>query len=243
LAYINYIYLPSRGTARVYKDDSHAVKNRSINLPKGARDIKVSYDGMYVAYRLSNDLIISMADSKKAVKVPDAQEGELTFFRWLPDRDMLVYATKEPGGEKGQVCISTYDINSNLARSYPIIIGLPEDSEIIDIELSPLTNVVYVMIRINDEKAKVYKFDIMDNLDYIMTTGVRTIIKTNMYSDNLIYQAEDGKIKVRNGSTGNTTEIPIEEANQLLAVDNKDYIYAAVCDDEGNITSFYKGKA
>lgn len=243
LAYINYIYIPSRGFASVFKEDSPEVKNRSITLPKGARDITVSHDGVYAAYRVENDLFVLKTDSNKAVKVPIPHGSETTFIRWLPDRDMLVFAEKEPGGGKGHVCISTYDINSELVRSYPVITGLPEGSEITGIELSPLTNVVYAIIRVNDDTVKVYKFDIMDNLHYVMTTDPGTILKANMYADNLIYQEEVGKIKIRNGGTGNTAEIPVKEANQLLGVDDMDFIYAAACGDDGSISRIYRGKA
>jgi len=219
-----------------------AVKNRSIRLPKGAGDVKVSRDGLYAAYRLYDDLYIVVSGSGKTIKVPDENGGELTFFRWLPDRDMLVYSKKEPGGKEGRVCICTYDINSELLRSYPVIKGLPEGAEITGIELSPLTNVVYVGIKVSDDRLNIYKFDIMDNLHFVMTTGTGTVYRTNMYSDYLVYQADDGGIMLRNGNSGNIAGIPVEDANLLLAVDDKDYIYAAACEG-GNITRIYRGKA
>ena len=104
---------------------------------------------------------------------------------------MLIYSIKEPEGITGRVRISTYDISAELDRSYPDIKNLPSGSEIIEIELSPLTNIVYPMIKTSSSRARIYKFDIMDNLSLIMKTDLSTIIKETMYSDRLIYQTAE----------------------------------------------------
>lgn len=244
LSYINFIYLPGRGSikATMYEADAAPVKNRSFKLPDEAKDVTVSFDGLYVAYRQGNELIIADIDSRKTIKTLNPSDGAFTYFRWLPDREMLIYSIKEPGGKTGQVCISTYDIGPELDRSYPNIKGMPEGSEIIDIELSPLTNLVYPMIKTSKTKAKIYKFDIMDNLKYIMSTGITTVIKETMYTDSLVYQLSNGEIRIRNGKTGNTSRLPIKDAKLLLTTDDNDFIYTAATDENGKVTTIYSGK-
>jgi hypothetical protein len=145
LAYFNFIYLPNRGKYKVtaYEADFVQRKNRSYVLPRGAIVVSVSFDGLYAAYKKENNVVIVDVDKKKIIKELDTAGGSITYCRWLPDRDMLIYAVKEPDGERGQVRIATYDIGPGLERSYPDIENLPEGSEVINIELSPLTNVVY----------------------------------------------------------------------------------------------------
>lgn len=244
LSYINFIYLPGRGAikATMYEAETAAVKNRSFNLPDGVGDVTVSFDGLYVAYRQGNELVIADIDRRKNIKTLDPLGGAFTYFRWLPDREMLIYSTKEPEGKSGRVRISTYDIGPELERSYPDIKSLPEGSEIIDIELSPLTNIVYSMIKISKTKTKIYKFDIMDTLKFIMTTGISTVIKETMYTDSLIYQSSDGKIRIRNGKSGKTSQIPVKEAKLLLSADDNDFIYAAAIDENNKLTDIYSGK-
>lgn len=244
LAYVNYVYLPGRGAFRAtaYNDEAPGVKNRSFKLPEGASGISVSFDGLYAAYRLGDSLEIADIDRKKTVKRLSPAGGEFTYFRWLPDREMLIYSIREPEGKDGRVRISTYDIGPELDRSYPDIKNLPENSAIVDIELSPLTNIVYPKIQTSDTRARIYKFDIMDNLRLIMKTDLDTVITETMYSDNLIYQPAGKKILVRNGKSGKTSNIPVKEANKLLAVDDRDYIYAAATDDDGMLTAVYYGK-
>mgnify|MGYP001017849639 CR=1 FL=1 len=244
LSYLNFIYLPGRGAvkATLYEEDAVQIKNRSMKLPKDVKDVTVSFDGLYTAWISGNKLVISDVVSGKTIKELSPPGGSFTFFRWLPDRDMLIYSIKEPDNKKGRVRISTYDIGPELERSYPDIKGLPEGSETIDIELSPLTNVVYPMIKTSETRARIYKFDIMDNLSLIMKTDLTTVIKETMYSDRLIYQTSDGKIKIRNGKNGKTSLIPVKNANLLLEVDDRDFIYAAITDDRGEITEIYFGK-
>lgn len=244
LSYINFIYLPGRGAvkATMYQGEMEAIKNRSIKLPDGASEVKVSFDGLYAAYRLENEVLVADIDRKKTIKKLTPSGGVFTYFRWLQDREMLIYSIKEPDGMSGKVRISTYDIVPELERSYPDIKGLPKGSEVIDLELSPLTNIVYPMVKISETKAKIYKFDIMDNLKLIMTTGISTIIKETMYTDSLAYQPADGKIRMRSGKTGKITQMPVKEAKLLLATDDNDDIYLAATDENKKITALYSGK-
>ncbi len=245
LSYVNFVYLPGRGSVRatMYEEEVPKVKDRSLKLPEDAKDVTVSFDGLYVAYRQDDSLVIANIDSRKTVKSLKPSGGRFAYFRWLPDREMLIYSISEPEGKKGRVRISTYDIGPELERSYPDIKGLPEGSEIIDIELSPLTNIVYPMIKTGKTKAKIYKFDIMDNLTFIMNTDVSTIIKETMYTDSLIYQTSDGGIRIRNGKSGKTSRLPVKEAKLLLAADDFDFIYAGAADENGRIMAIHYGKA
>jgi len=244
LAYINYIYLPGRGAFRAtaYEVQTAAVKNRSYNLPEGAREIKVTNDGLYAAYIVENHIEIVDLDNRKTVKKLNRSGGSFGYFRWLPDRDMLIYTIKEPEGKSGRVRISTYDIVPELDRSYPDIVNLPAGSTVIDLQLSPLTNIVYPMIQTSDTRVRIYQFDIMDDLELIMKADFGMIIRETMYEDNLIYQPVGEKIVVRNGRTGKKSNLPVKEADLLLAVDDVDFVYAASTDDAGKITAIHFGK-
>lgn len=244
LAYVNYVYLPGRGAFRAtaYETQAVAVKNRSYKLPDDASGIKVSFNGLHIAYMLDGRLEIVDTDSKKVIKKLNPPGGTFSYYRWLPDREMLIYTIKEPEGKDGRVRISTYDIGPELDRSYPDIKNLPKDSAVIDLQLSPLTNIVYPMIQTSDTRVRIYQFDIMDDLELIMKADLGMIIRETMYDDNLIYQTVGGKIIVRNGRTGKKTGLPVKEAVLLLAVDDMDFIYAAATDEAGKVTAIHYGK-
>lgn len=244
LAYVNYVYLPGRGAFRAtaYEAQAVAVKNRSYKLPDDASGIKVSFNGLHIAYMLDDSLEIVDTDSKKIIKKLKPSGGTFSYYRWLPDREMLIYTIKEPEGKSGRVRISTYDIGPGLDRSYPDIKSLPEGSTVIDLQLSPLTNIVYPMIQSSDTRVRIYQFDIMDDLELIMKADLGMIIRETMYDDNLIYQPVGEKIIVRNGRTGKKTGLPIKGAALLLAVDDLDFIYVSSTDEAGKVETIHYGK-
>ena len=104
-----------------------------------------------------------------------------------------------------------------------------------------MTNIVYPMIKTSNTRARVYRFDIMDNLSLIFKTDLTTIIKETMYTDNLVYQLAGERISVRNGHTGKTIYIPVKEANLLLDIDGSDVLYAGAADQSGSVTEIYYG--
>lgn len=245
LSYAEFIYLPNRGTvkATAYQTEDAAVASKNLKISSDMEDITVSYNGFYVACRQNNKLVISDIRSRKKVKTIDSKGGNFTYFRWLPDRDMLIYSISEPDGEKGKVRISTYDVGPDLERSYPKITNLTDGSEVVDIELSPLTNVVYSVIKTGESRVRVYKFNIMDDLSSIMSTGINTVFKETMYADNLIYQVEDGKITIRSGKSGGKNYIPVKGKLKLLSLDADDNIYAGSLDASGNVIAVNYGKS
>lgn len=244
LSWLNFIYLPGRGQFRstMYETELHTVRDRSYRLPEGASDISVSFDGLYAAFRLDEEIVVADLDSGEEIKRLGPDGGEFTYHRWLPDREMLIYAIKEPEGNSGRVRISTHDVVPGLDRSYPDIKGLPEGSGVIGIELSPMTNIVYPMIKTSNTRARVYRFDIMDNLSLIFKTDLTTVIKETMYTDNLVYQLAGERISIRNGHTGKTIYIPVKEANLLLDIDGSDVLYAGAADKSGGVTAIYYGR-
>lgn len=244
LAYINFIYLPNRGniTASAFNFAEDSIKDKSVRLPEGASNISVSFNGLFAAYKMGNKLEIFDIEAKKVLKALEVKGGEISYLRWLPDRDILIYSVKEPEGKQGQVQLLTYDLAAGVERNYPRLKGLPDQSEVVDIELSPLTNIVYFMVKTSDTRTKIYSYNIMDKLKLIMNANVKTIIKETAYEDNLIYSDTSGRIYIRDGKNGNKNKIAFEDKMTLLAVDDEDNIYAGALSDDGMVKSIYIGK-
>ncbi len=244
-SYLEFVYLPNRGAvkATAFELPDTAVKSRSIKIPADAKGACVSFDGSYAVYLQGEKLVVADTKNGKNLKTLNASGGEFSFYRWLPDRDMLIYSIKEPEGKKGQVMISTFDLRPDLERSYPNITGLPAGSSVTEIELSPLTNVVYAMVKTGETRIKVYKYNIMDNLTSVMNASVKAVFKETLYSDNLVYQEPGKRVTIRSGKNGKSTYIPVKGNFQLLALDDEDNIYAGELDDSGKITAVHYGKA
>lgn len=246
LSYVNFVYLPNRGAikATMYQYAEDTLENRSVRLPSDAENIKVSYNGLFAAYNVGSGGNITIMDIQKSrvIKTLKPSEGEFTYFRWLPDRDMLIYSLKTDGKSRVQVTISTFEIGTSLDRSYPQIKDLPLGSAISDIELSPLTNLVYVLINTGASRTKLYKYNIMDNLSFIMNGGTGLQIKETAYSDTLFFQDGNGSVMKRNGKTGKTSTAITADHTRLLAVDSEDKAYIGSLDSNGLVTEISFGK-
>lgn len=246
LSYMEFIYLPNRGavTATSFEPGKTAVKSKSMKLPGDAQGVLVSFNGVHAAYMQGEKLVVADIDrGGKVLKTLEAAGGKFGYYRWLPDRDMLIYSITEPEGKKGQVLVSTLDLGPMLERSYPKMTGLPHGSAVTDIELSPLTNIVYTMVKTSETAIKVYKYNIMDDLTYVMKANTEAVFKETSYTDNLIYQDKGGKITIRNGTTAKKTYLPVKGTMKLLAVDAEDNIYAGQLNDGGKVIKVHYGRS
>jgi len=244
LAYFNFIYIPGRNNVRatMYELPEDKVENREIKIPLEAEKVRVSYNGSYAAYIIDGNLEIAGIENKRFKKVIKRSGEIFSHVRWLPDRDMLIYSLKSSDSSARYVEIATYDLDAGVERSYPKIEDLPKGSEVTSIELSPLTNIVYVKIKVGDSTSKVYKYNIMDNLKFVVTLDNNTVMKETFYSDNLVYQGQSYKIFVRNGRTNTSKTLAFKGKMVLLGVDSEDNIYAGELDKDNKVCKVYYGK-
>ena len=182
-------------------------------------------------------------NEKKIVKLIDSDNGEINYYRWVPDRNIVIYSFKSSGAKNGTVQIDTYDVDTDLERSYPEIGELPKGSEVNDIELSALTNIVYVKIKAENANAIIYKFNIMNNLNYVMDTSINTVIKETYYSDNLLYQDKKNRIYIRDGIKGGSKLLSFKGKMVLLGIDGEDKAYIGELNNDNKVYKLYYGKA
>lgn len=214
----------------------------SIEIPSGANRIKLSYDASFVGYYSNEKLEVFDVINEKVVKIINHGEDDINFFKWLPDRNILIYAVKINDDEGRGVQVFTYDASSNIEKDYPRIMTKGTyESEVLDIVLSPLTNVVYTKVKVNDKDAIIYRFNIMEQMAYIMKTNINTKIFETMYADNLLYQEND-KIYIRSNAKGTTNQVLLSGRICLLGVDSEDRTYIGEFNGQGQIWKYYYGK-
>lgn len=241
LSYFNFIYLPGRSNIKATFFEDGSKTDISVVLPNNASDIKVSFDGAFAGYIDGGNLEIIELRKGKKIKTIAPDTEELSYYRWLPDRNMVIYALCDSKGSSAEVNINTFELDLEMERSYPPIKKLPAGSRVHDLELSPLTNIVYVKVNTSETKSRIYKFNIMDNLSFIDTMASDVEIKALNYSDSLTY-AEGSKLRIRNGISGALSTFSFESKIVLLAIDSKDNIYAGELNEEGKVVRIRFGK-
>lgn len=236
LLFVNIYLSKSNNIRAVGLDmDTRPKSNAAVKIPGNVSQVEVSYDGSYAGYIRNNKLIIVDVQKRKTVKTIDPGKYVLTNYRWLPDRYMVIYSTKSASNKTGRVQVSTYSVDTDIERSYPGITNLPAGSEIVDIELSPLTNIVYVKVKTDDSMVNVYRYNIMNNIKYIMSTGINTVFRETSYNDVLVYQTSKNKVYTRDGKTGSRHLLSFKEKAQLLGIDSEDKVYIGLLNSDGKV--------
>jgi hypothetical protein len=154
-----------------------------------------------------------------------------------------MYSFKTQEDKPGEVKLSTYIADMDAERYYvDVITGLPQGSYVASLNFSPKTNVVYLNIKVGDNIAYLYKYDIMDFLFWIANTTPDMVIKQTYLTDHYIYSPYSGTLTVRNGYTGAQYDYYFENDVHILGSDFKDNIYFGLLNDEGRIYEVKFGK-
>ncbi|HOV27931.1 MAG TPA: hypothetical protein PK566_16430 [Pseudobacteroides sp.] len=237
LAYFNYDFLLEdheiKATSYEISDGTIDKKRKSIEIQQGATQLRVSHDGYHAAWLLKGKIHVYDLTNKKLKDTIEDESGDINYYRWLPDRNIIIYSISVH--QSGKVNVLTKDIDTGNVHSYPTISGLAKNSEVKHIELSPLTNVVYVKIQTSSTKARIYKYDIMDNLSYIMLFGSSSKISEANLTDKLFYEDENGGIMQWDGKRKSKSRINISGKASLIGVDSNDNLYIGKRDASGKI--------
>lgn len=245
LVFINCIYLPGRKNnvqiVKLYEIDQNNKISEAM-IPEGSEQIKISYDGSFAAYMHGGQIVAAKLSDGAMMNIAPAEGFRLGFYRWLPDRNIIIYSMSSNAGREPRIRIETYDANSGVKRAYPDIAGIPVNSEIIGIELSTITNVVYLKVQTGANKVQVYKFNILDELSYVMAISSNVVVREANLIDMLVCQDEMGKIFVRSGENHEETYLDFNNRMALLGLDGEDNVYTGELTEQNTVSKVYYGK-
>jgi len=244
LFYINNVFLNADVTVSV--TDAGAKTKTStgdFKVPEDGQNISMSFNAKFGAYLLDGVLHIINVDDNKDKKVAGLGKDKITYLKWLPDRDMVIFSSDTKDGEKGTIQMSTYEADSEVLRDYPEISGLASKSQMMDVELSPYTNVVYARINTSDTKSKIVRFNVMSQYAHVMNLGANAIIKECTYVNKLVYQNEGESLYIYDGINKVKNKISIDASNvRALDIDLNDTLYVGILNSEGKVTEIYHQK-
>lgn len=244
LFYINNIFLSTAVSVSV-TDSEIKVKpfTGDFNVPAGTGEIKLSFNARFGAYLKDGVLHIVNVESNKDKKVAGLEKDKITYFKWLPDRDMVIYSSDTKNGKKGVIQMSTYEADSETTRDYPVISDLSSKSKVMDIDLSPFTNVVYAKINTSDSASKIIRFNIMSQYAHVMNLKADAIIKECSYVNKLVYQNEGESVYIYDGIKGTRKKLSVNgEKARILDIDSNDTLYIGILNSAGKVTEIHSQK-
>lgn len=251
LLLINNVYLSDKGDLKsrlkleVIAQMGEKETSIKVTIPENAANIKTSFDNAYVAYMLKEKLEIVNTQNGKVVKTISHSKDNITFYRWLPDRNMIIYALKPIETEPVRVQVVTYNVDSDLEHIMPkISTNILRGSEITDIVFSPLTKVTYVKVKVNEQQARIYRYNIMDELSFAIAFDAKITIKEASYTDLLLYQDEKNRVIVRDGLKFSNTPLQLPQMGKavLVDIDEEDKVYIGELNDDGKLARMFYSK-
>jgi len=245
LSYFNFFYLNRRGEAQatlITIGEDKPKKVQTTDVPQNAKEIKVSYDNSFIAYMIDGKIEIKNIKDNKIAKSISYKSDQISYYRWLPDRNMIIYGINAPDSEAGRTQVITYNVDSEIEHVYPKITGVPKKSFIGQIELSSLTNVVYAKISTGSGNGKIYRYNVMSELSFVMNISDKSIIREFIYENKIAYTDDKNKLYVWDGLKSSTKQIQYNGKLDLLGICGiNDEIYVSVLDAGGKVKEILYG--
>lgn len=271
--FINNIYLSDRSNitdsikfvpaaASIIESPNKDESENGVRLPKNIKNIAISFDQKLAAYIYENKLEIFDLEHKKVKKTFSNQfnmdneneknkiEGEITAFKWLSDKNTLIYAMSAKKDAPARVQLTTYDADSDKSYTGVTMTNnyLPNGSAITDFTISPLNMIIYAKTRINETQSRFFRINIMNDIYASFITGNDAIAKLGRYGEVLIYQDKDFKLYRKSGMYNAPAQLQFNGKMALLDLiakesEGKDYIYTGEINEEGKVKKLYSGKA
>ncbi len=205
-----------------------------------------SYDYSYMADVKADSVTIYKADDLSNPQKVDLKNQGVSFFEWMPDRNLALIAMYPIHWKGGQwdVTLARYNPEGTTHESDAPIRDLPKNAKIVDVAYSTATNAVYMKMEVGKGLYRIYRTDA--NYDtrriYVQTANIGKIA-VYYDSDRLFYDdSRKGIMYTFNGDDSSWRIISPPGAYRLVGVGDDKTIYAAKINAKGEAVGYYTGK-
>lgn len=197
----------------------------NIKIPKGADDIKISYNGKYMTYYNNDRLNIIETKSGASKKVETNKKGEILYYEWLSERDMIVILEKVNKKGKDMIELVTYNPKNAATSFVTEICSYESGMEIKNVTESVFTSVYYVYVSNPGGYDRCFRIDINnDKFDVSIKSAAMSNMEVIPHTDRLIY---DDSVNSIIYATSPDLKLKFNTNNKLrlIGIDRNDVIY------------------
>ncbi len=241
LYYINTYYLKTENSFIIKKVVTKPIKKQeiSINIPDDAININASYDGRFVSY-CENGTLKTVDTSNGQLKEVLPDKGNMiSFYNWVSDRHRLIIAEKPIDGS-GEIELMSYDATKAIKNKINDVTWSDSSSKVEDIQISPVTNLIYIKVSRNSYKSQIYLNNAMDDVSSVDTVSSK-IGNTKILPDKaeLVYEdlSSHTIVSTNDKASMNFTNV---QNPVILGADDDNNIYVGN-EVNGLITNVYYG--
>ncbi|MFU0824677.1 hypothetical protein [Clostridium sp.] len=239
-------------STKVDDEKENEKKDIDISIPEEAKNISLSYDGTYLSYYDDEVLKIVDTSTGKENNIELDDDIKVSFYRWAPDRNIMLISGKKEYNNSSKFLFYSYDAERDLQEKLETkeqdetALTSNKSAEVEDLQLSPLTNMIYIKTALKGGKSSIHNINIMKRIEKV-STKVTFIgdIRIIPNDDRIAYE---GINKNRVYVTGNESAISIDGVDKLclIDVDDNDNIYVGELEEDSasgeyNIKSIYYG--
>lgn len=205
-----------------------------------------SYDYKYMADVTGDSVTIYRADDLNHPQNVDLKKQGISFFEWMPDRNlalMALYPNNFRGGRWDVTLVRYNPETANHETDAPIR-DLPRNAKIVDVAYSTATNAVYMKMEVGKGLYRIYRTDA--NYDtrriYVQTSHIGKIA-VYYDEDRMFYDdSEKGIMYTFNGGDSSWRIISPPGAFRLVGLGDDKTIYAAKVNAKGEVTAYYTAR-
>lgn len=205
-----------------------------------------SYDKRFMATIVDDTISIYEAGKQAEPKRIRLHGRKVSFFEWLPDRNLAILATYGVGNKDKRfgVYLAQYNpIYPDRELDTPIK-DAPRDSKIVDVAYSTATNVIYMKLEVAKNRYRIYRTDANYATRRVSVQAERIGRIAVFYdSDTFFYDnLKTGIVYMLDGITCSWREIsPVGAKFRLIGIDGQE-IYIGELNDKGNVIAAYRGR-
>lgn len=197
----------------------------NIKIPKEAKELKVSYNGKYLTYSKNNNLNIVETKTGKDKKVETDNRGEIMYYEWLSERDMIVIIEKVSKKGKDTIQLVTYNPKNAVTSFVTEICSFENGMEIKNVTESVFTSVYYAYVSNSSGYDRCYRIDINnDKFDVKLKSSSMGNMMVIPHTDRLVYDDIAGS-SIYATSPDLKLKFNTNNKIRLIGIDRNDVIY------------------
>ncbi|ERT59203.1 hypothetical protein [Megasphaera vaginalis (ex Srinivasan et al. 2021)] len=204
-----------------------------------------SYDKRFMAVISNENVSIYEAGKKGNPQRISLHGRNVSFFEWLPDRDLAIFATYGRSSKTGAygVFIAQYNPQAPDRELDTEIEDVPRDSKITDVAYSTATNVIYMKLQIEEGRYRIYRTDANYDTRRIPVQAEDIGKIAVFYDQDILFydNLKRGIVYMLEGATGTWREISPNGNFRLVGIDGQE-IYIAEVNRDGKAVAAYRGR-
>lgn len=192
----SYIYKLERVS---YLEESSSTTNTigtKIKLDNDIEDLQFSFNNKYYSYLKDSKIYINYTKNGENYAIIE-EEDNICYYNLLFDKNRIIYITSsEYSSTSTKLDIKTYEIESKSKNEFKTFY-VTNFSKIKDINMSPLTNMIYINVETKTSykvSNTVYKVDLFNNIAQVKSGYIIEKMIPLQHNDYIYYQDEDYNI-------------------------------------------------